>query len=66
MQALSKSILNKVEQERIMEHLREYIADSEDENRWDILFTDTQSELSTLAEGVREEIAEGKANVRND
>ena len=47
-------------QERIMEHLREYIEDLEDENRWDILFKDTQSALSTIAEGVRKEIAEGK------
>ena len=43
-----------------MEHLREYIADLEDENRWDILFKDTQSTLSTIAEGLRKEIAEGK------
>lgn len=43
-----------------MEYLREYIADLEDGNRWDILFKDTQSELSTIAEGVRKEIAEGK------
>ena len=43
-----------------MEHLREYIADLEDENRWDILFKDTQSALSTIAEGLRKEIAEGK------
>lgn len=52
-------------QERIMEHLCEYIADLEDENRWDILFKDTQPELSTIAEGVRKEIAEGKTDVRN-
>lgn len=52
-------------QERIMEHLRKYIADLEDENRWDILFKDTQSELSSIAEGVRKEIAEGKTNLRN-
>lgn len=44
-----------------MEHLREYIEDLEDENRWDILFKDTQSALSIIAEGVRKEVAEGKA-----
>jgi len=43
-----------------MEYLREYIADLEDGDRWDILFKDTQSALSIIAEGVRQEIAEGK------
>lgn len=47
-------------QERVMDHLREYIADLEDEIKWDNLFQDTQSELSSIAKNMRKEIAEGK------
>lgn len=49
------------QQEKIAEHLREYIADLEDEIRWDIQFKNTQLELSKIAKEVRKEIAEGKA-----
>lgn len=48
------------QQEKVAEHLREYIADLEDEIRWDIHFTNTQLELSKIAKEVRKEIAEGK------
>ncbi|MEK6589472.1 MAG: hypothetical protein AABZ11_02230 [Nitrospinota bacterium] len=48
------------QQEKIAEHLKEYIADLEDEIRWDIKFKNTQSELSRIVKEVRKEIAEGK------
>lgn len=48
------------QQEKVVEHLREYIADLEDEIRWDIKFRNTQSELSRVAKKVRKEILEGK------
>lgn len=47
-------------QEKVAEHMREYIADLEDEIRWDILFKDTQLELSSIAKGIRKETTEGK------
>ena len=37
-----------------------YIADLEDDIRWDIKFRNTQSELSKVAKKVRKEIVEGK------
>lgn len=54
-------LLPESKQERVVEHLREYIADLKDDIRWDILFMDTESELSTIVKNVRKEIAEGKA-----
>ena len=53
-------LLPENQQENIAEHLREYIADLEDEIRWDNKFRNTQSELSKIAKGVRKEISEGK------
>ena len=47
-------------QEKVVEHLREYIADLEDKIKWDILFKETQSEFSEIAKSVRKEISEGK------
>ncbi len=49
------------QQENIATHLREYIADLEDEIRWDNEFRNTQSELSKIAKEVRKEVCEGKA-----
>lgn len=53
------------QQEKVVEHLREYIADLEDEIRWDIKFRNTQSELSRVAKKVRKEILEGKMEELN-
>ena len=46
-------LLPENQQENIAEHLREYIADLEDEIRWDNKFRNTQSELSKIAKKVR-------------
>jgi hypothetical protein len=48
-------------QERVAEHLRDYIADLEDEAQWESSFQRTQSNLITAAQRARQEIAEGQA-----
>jgi len=48
-------------QERVVEHLREYILDLQDELRWDALFKHTQDKLVAAARRAKEEIAAGKA-----
>ena len=48
-------------QERVVEHLREYILDLQDELRWDALFKRTQDKLVVAARRAKEEIAAGKA-----
>ena len=48
-------------QERVVEYLREYILELQDEIRWDTLFKRTQDKLVTVAQRARNEIAAGKA-----
>ena len=48
-------------QERVTDHLREYINDLQDEIKWDNSFAKTQSNLVATARLVKQEIAEGKA-----
>ncbi len=48
-------------QERVVEHLREYILDLQDELQWDTLFKHTQDKLVAAARRAREEITAGKA-----
>jgi hypothetical protein len=48
-------------QERVVEHLREYILDLQDELEWDALFERTQEQLIAAARHAKEEIAAGKA-----
>ena len=48
-------------QDRVVEHLREYIADLQDELQWDSLFKKTQKQLITAAQRAKQEIAEGHA-----
>jgi len=49
-------------QERVLEHMREYIEDIRDEAKWDESFTRTQTKLVAAARQARKEIAEGKAS----
>jgi hypothetical protein len=49
-------------QERVVEHLREYIEDLRDEVLWNESFSRTQANLVSAAQRVRKEIAEGKAS----
>ncbi len=48
-------------QEKVTEHIREYIADLEDEQRWDASFKRTQENLVAAARKAKQEIAEGKS-----
>ena len=48
-------------QEQVLQHLREYILDLQDELQWDALFKRTQYQLVTAARHAREDIAAGKA-----
>ena len=48
-------------QDRVVEHLREYIENLRDELKWDQAFQKSQSKLIEAARTVRQEIAAGKA-----
>jgi hypothetical protein len=48
-------------QEKVAEHIRDYIADLEDEKRWDASFKRTQDNLITAARKAKQEIAEGRS-----
>jgi len=48
-------------QEKVADHLRDYIADLEEENRWDESFKRTQEGLVAAARKAKQEIAAGKA-----
>lgn len=48
-------------QEQVLEHLREYIAELEDDFQWDTTFGKTQAQLVAAAQRAKEEIAQGKA-----
>jgi RNA binding exosome subunit len=48
-------------QEKVVEHIREYIADWEDEKRWDTSFNRSQENLVAAARKAKQEIAEGKS-----
>ena len=46
---------------QVMEHLRDYIEDLQDEGQWDISFEKTQQELAAAARRAKQEIADGHA-----
>ena len=48
-------------QERVVDHLREYLEDLRDELQWDSLFKKTQQQLVAAARRAKQEIAEGHA-----
>lgn len=48
-------------QERVAEHLREYVDDLQDEIRWNESFQRTQSKLVAAAQRAKQEIVEGQA-----
>ena len=49
------------QQNQVVEHLREYIAELQDELRWEASFNKTQNQLIAAARRAKQEIAEGKA-----
>jgi hypothetical protein len=46
-------------QDRVLEQVRETIADLQDELRWEEAFATSQSSLARLAQQARQQIAEG-------
>jgi len=50
-------------QDRVVEHVRQFIEDLRDEFRWDESFSRTQEPLVTAARLARKEIGEGKASL---
>jgi len=48
-------------QNQVVEHLREYLEDYQDEIRWENTFKKTQSKLVAAARRAKREIADGKA-----
>ena len=48
-------------QERVSEHIREYIADLEDEAKWESSFQRSHPNLVAAARQAKREIAEGKS-----
>ncbi len=48
-------------QERVLDHMREYIEDIRDEAKWSESFSRTQNKLVAAARQARKEIREGKA-----
>jgi hypothetical protein len=48
-------------QVQLVDHMREYLADLEDEALWDEQFARTQPQLIAAAQRAKQEIREGKA-----
>jgi hypothetical protein len=48
-------------QNRVVEHLQEYIEDLRDEEQWNLSFQNTQQSLILAAQRAKQEICEGKA-----
>lgn len=48
-------------QNQVVEHLREYLLDLQDEMEWDAQFNRTQKQLVAATKRAKQEIAEGKA-----
>jgi hypothetical protein len=48
-------------QNQVVEHLRDYVAEIQDEIQWDVLFNRTQEQLIAAARRARQEIAAGHA-----
>ena len=53
--------LSEDKQNKIIEHLREYIQDLQDEEKWNECFNKSQDKLIAAAKLARQQIAEGKA-----
>ena len=48
-------------QNKLAEHLREYLADLEDDALWDETFAKSQSQLARMTRAANQQIAEGKS-----
>ncbi len=52
-------------QDQVVDHLREYLEDLQDELQWDSLFKKTQPQLASAARRAKQEIAQGLAKPIN-
>ena len=52
-------------QDKIVEHLREYIQDLQDEQKWNESLNKSQDKLIAAAKLAKQQIAEGKAKLIN-
>ncbi|MEZ4591598.1 MAG: hypothetical protein R3D55_10735 [Chloroflexota bacterium] len=52
-------------QEQALEHLRDYIAEMQEEREWESLFEKTEEQLLAAARKAKAEIASGKAQPMN-
>ena len=52
-------------QKQVVEHLQAYIADLQDELRWDAAFVNTQSSLIQQVRLAKQQITDGKARPLN-
>jgi len=57
--------LSEDKQDEIVKHLREYIQDLQDEQKWHQSFTKSQDKLIAAAKLAKQQIAEGKATPMN-
>jgi hypothetical protein len=57
MESLPESV-----QGRVVDHLRDYLAELQDEARWDESFAKTQPKLIEMAREAKRQMAEGKAS----
>lgn len=48
-------------QQRVAEHIRDYILDLEDDSQWESSFQKTQSSLVAAARRAKQQIAEGQS-----
>lgn len=48
-------------QQQVVDHLRQYFEEVQDDLRWDALFEKTQSQLVAAAKRARQQIAAGQA-----
>ncbi len=56
-------MLPEAEQDQVVEHLQEYLADRRDEWEWEASFDKTQPALVAAAKRARQEIAQGRATL---
>lgn len=54
--------LPETEQDGVIEHLRKYLEEMQDEVEWDDSFSKTQQKLVVAAQRAKREIAEGRAS----
>ena len=51
--------LPEIVQDQVVEHLRDYLEDIQDELQWDSLFKETQQHLMAATQRAKQEIAKG-------